>query len=810
MDTFVETGTYLGDSTNVAAEIFKQIHTIELSEKLYKRVVERFKGNPNICCYLGDSATVMKKLVPTLTGRVLFWLDGHFSGGITSRGESNTPILSELERIALLPNQQSVILIDDLRLFQKPKFGFKDAQSLAGYPTVIALEQAIQKIFPEHQFIIYGDIAIVLTGGLTCGVSPVVKGMTISRLWDDKLEPSCELIDAEKEIMLAQGEELRALANLYDNTKSDLDYGLSGHYQFWQLLTLIGNKKLADAQVEYEELIASGLINSKRIERYFRMLTHQNDEILRCSEPYTNNSFTAKNETQNVCPKERPLRLHLGCGKQYLQGYINIDYPIEQREIEDVKADLYADITALNYSAESVDEIRLHHVFEHFNRVVALAQLIRWHEWLKPGGKLHIETPDIEGSARILLSDLPWHVKSATIRHLAGDQASQWAYHVDHWCPERFKRTLSKLGFINIESNATHWPHEPYLANVTVTAFKQHNLARSTLLSAAHEILRESAVSTSESSLVSIWQQQLSNHLETGAFLENSAAVLPETHAPSYLSNLPLDEIHLFNQKTRDRWVAQKASTVPPNSRVLDVGAGTCPYRSLFTHCEYKAHDFKKYSEQKQRDGSYGYGIIDYESDITSIPVPDASFDVVLCTEVLEHVPEPSAALKEIARVLRPGGRAFLTVPLGSGLHQLPYHFYGGLSPSWYHYWGEKFGLSVQEITPNGGFFRLLAQECVRAASLLQQSSLIPQVDKDQLKAFLSERLPRILFALEDETFIDQFTVGYHVVLHKPATTMTMPSDGLNGIAGERYHQLIALKQCFSLKLHMKDEGSLI
>ncbi|MGE3549662.1 MAG: methyltransferase domain-containing protein, partial [Geobacter sp.] len=478
-----------------------------------------------------------------------------------------------------------------------------------------------------------------------------------------------------------------------------------------------------------------------------------------------------------------------------LEGYINVDFPIEQREIVSVKADLYADITTLNYPAGSVDEIRLHHVFEHFSRVLALAQLIRWHEWLKPGGKLHIETPDIEGSARILLSDHPWHVKSATIRHLAGDQASQWAYHVDHWCPERFKRTLSKLGFVNIETTSTQWPHEPYLANVTVTAFKQQNQERSALLDSAYEILSESAVNSNEKPLVHLWGQQLLNYISDNTTGKDQFDFVQSDTLSKFASNLPLDEIHLFNQRTRDRWVAQKASVVMAGSRVLDVGAGTGPYRSLFTHCDYKTQDFKQFTGHK-RDGGTEYGTIDYESDITAIPVPDASFDVVLCTEVLEHVPEPSAALKEMARIIRPGGRIFLTVPLGSGLHQLPYHYYGGLSPTWYKYWGEKFGLSVEEITPNGGFFRLLAQECVRAASFLPQSHLMSQADKKALEPLLSENLPRILFALEDEVFIDKFTVGYHVELQKPLVGTTTTHAGLNNSATtSRYHQLMTLKQ---------------
>jgi predicted SAM-dependent methyltransferase len=849
LDVFVETGTYLGDSAIAASKVFEQVHTIELSDNLYQSAIEKFKDNPKIRCYPGDSADVMRKLVPALSGRVLFWLDGHYSGGITSSGKNNTPILSELEAIGLLPSKEAVILIDDLRLFQNPKSAFKTALSLEGYPTVSALKQAIQEIFSNHQFIVYGDIAIVLTGGLSCEISPVVEGMTISRLRNEELGPSNELIKAERAIISAQGAELCALTDLYYLMKSDLDYGLAGHYHLWYVLTLIGKKDFASARDELQKLIGLGLINTQRTEWYNSILTSRSEALNHIEEkasdnPSVHNFVTSSNRLPSndgkfideciridplmhgdsisfdlgcgsrngidTCPElqqrgvhqaEQPLRIHLGCGKQYFEGYTNIDYPVDQREIENAKADLYADITMLRYPECSVDEIRLHHVFEHFGRVVALAQLIRWHEWLKPGGKLHIETPDIEGSARIILSDLPWHVKSATIRHLAGDQAAGWAYHVDHWCPERFRRTLSKLGFENIETHSTQWPHEPYLANVTVTAFKQRTLDRSTLLGAAYEILSESAVNANEKSLVDLWRQQLFDYISGDNTLKIQFDSVQSDTLSKYASNLPLDEIHLFNQRTRDRWVAQKASAIPPGSRVLDIGAGTCPYRSLFHHCDYKAQDFKKFTGQK-RDGGTEYGSIDYESDITAIPVPDESFDVVLCTEVLEHVPEPSSALKEMARILRPGGRALLTVPLGSGLHQLPYHYYGGLSPTWYFYWGEKFGLTVEEITPNGGFFRLLAQESIRAASLLPQSHLMSQADKNELRPLLSEKLPRILFALEDEIFIDQFTVGYHVVLHKStAQANQVSSSNIDTDTTDRYRRLMELKNCMFQKI---------
>jgi ubiquinone/menaquinone biosynthesis C-methylase UbiE len=157
-----------------------------------------------------------------------------------------------------------------------------------------------------------------------------------------------------------------------------------------------------------------------------------------------------------------------------------------------------------------------------------------------------------------------------------------------------------------------------------------------------------------------------------------------------------------------------QAAAVPAGSRVLDVGAGKGRYRSLFAHCDYKTQDFG------QEPGTIGrYTALDYESDITAIPVPDGSFDVVLCTEVLEHVPEPVQAVQEMARILKPGGRLLLTAPLGAFLHQEPYHFYGGYTPHWYRRFLPQTGFELVSLERNQGFFSWFGQESRRFHALL-------------------------------------------------------------------------------------------
>jgi SAM-dependent methyltransferase len=116
------------------------------------------------------------------------------------------------------------------------------------------------------------------------------------------------------------------------------------------------------------------------------------------------------------------------------------------------------------------------------------------------------------------------------------------------------------------------------------------------------------------------------------------------------------------------RYNAEFARNTKAKMLVLDAGAGHAPYRPLFRHARYEAADFVKLKKQ--------YAEQTYICDLTDIPVEDGRFDRVVFNQVLEHLPDPSAALRELYRVTKAGGQIICTCPLFYEEHQKPYDFY--------------------------------------------------------------------------------------------------------------------------------------
>ena len=203
------------------------------------------------------------------------------------------------------------------------------------------------------------------------------------------------------------------------------------------------------------------------------------------------------------------MKLHLGCGERYLADYLNVDFPPRKHSVMRPRADLYADITMLHFKSACIEEIRCHHVFEHFDRAIALRVLINWYQWLIPNGRIIIETPDFERSARRILRG-SFRERMVAARHLFGSHEADWAIHKDGWFESKFRLYLEALGFESLEFSHSEWQGT---FNITVVGRKPVNrlLDESALFRAARELLSLNLVdeSPSEQHLLNVWLEKL-------------------------------------------------------------------------------------------------------------------------------------------------------------------------------------------------------------------------------------------------------------------------------------------------------------
>lgn len=131
-----------------AKDGFDRLYSIELSNELYERAKKRLSRYKQVTLLHGDSGKVLPALLPSLNEPALFWLDAHYSGGITARADLDSPISAELDAVFNHPIKSHVILIDDARHFE----------GTGGYPTVQALRIAVSERRPDLAFDVSSDI----------------------------------------------------------------------------------------------------------------------------------------------------------------------------------------------------------------------------------------------------------------------------------------------------------------------------------------------------------------------------------------------------------------------------------------------------------------------------------------------------------------------------------------------------------------------------------------------------------------------------------------------------------------------------
>lgn len=152
LTVLIETGTFLGEMVSAMIPHFEKIYSIELSSALADLAKLQFKTISPVQIIEGDSSQELEKILLTINEPCLIWLDGHYSGGNTARGEKESPVMEELAAIAKCANLHSVICIDDARLF----IGTND------YPTIPALEKWTTENMPSHQMTTENDMITIM------------------------------------------------------------------------------------------------------------------------------------------------------------------------------------------------------------------------------------------------------------------------------------------------------------------------------------------------------------------------------------------------------------------------------------------------------------------------------------------------------------------------------------------------------------------------------------------------------------------------------------------------------------------------
>ncbi len=156
------------------------------------------------------------------------------------------------------------------------------------------------------------------------------------------------------------------------------------------------------------------------------------------------------------------------------------------------------------------------------------------------------------------------------------------------------------------------------------------------------------------------------------------------------------DRIDVENSSV-ERFIASVSRATPAGARVLDTGAGWGRFRPLFQHCRYFAQDLCTVEE-------WNYAHVSVLSDLQQLPFPDNTFDLLISTQVLEHVNNPELAIREMHRVLKPGGSLCATLPQGWKEHQAP-HDYFRFTRYGLGYLLQQAGFRSYTVQPRGGYF---------------------------------------------------------------------------------------------------------
>ena len=184
INVFVETGTFTGGTSRWAAELFETVYTIEINPELRAKAMDLSKDYDNIHFLLGNSKEVLPENLTNFGDKAIFWLDGHYSGGITGGESDQCPVMEELK--CLTKVKEPYILIDDARCFlgRPPK-----PLNSEDWPQIDEVFKFLDENFPTHRFTIHDDVIICV---------PEEAWEVVLEDWDEKYQERFPAVKQEK------------------------------------------------------------------------------------------------------------------------------------------------------------------------------------------------------------------------------------------------------------------------------------------------------------------------------------------------------------------------------------------------------------------------------------------------------------------------------------------------------------------------------------------------------------------------------------------------------------------------------------
>jgi len=246
VESMIETGTFQGVSTKYFAKYFDEVHSVELGQDLFDKAKTTLKPYPNIFLYQGNTVDRLSEMMDHCSGRIGFFLDAHYSGGITARGPSDQPIADELRVIFSKGHNDCVITMDDIRDFN-----------------LVNLNNTIKDLNPNFSFFVLGDIGIAFDQSIyPIEIVESVKAAT-TQLTSRSLK---EIIQAD--LLLA------STANPKDTLQLANQFGR--HYTFWHGLVLFNQGKYQESISYFKKSLelAKNPILSKRFQYPWRIYAY--------------------------------------------------------------------------------------------------------------------------------------------------------------------------------------------------------------------------------------------------------------------------------------------------------------------------------------------------------------------------------------------------------------------------------------------------------------------------------------------------------------------------------------------------------